>query len=489
MLRYRVRMLVSGRMGWNGRYWITAAGLHQPCPGGDYQDQAPEELSACGAGTSDSPAAGGAARVSDALAGLEATPTPGAAGPLPSDMVPAVVASSAGGKLADEGGAASDGYWRGYTVVRLDSSGDVRKTIVEQRPIFDWVSVTASAHALRPGQPLTVHAEGREAVGMDQPMRYDEIASPAITHRFTLIEADPARPWLPKVVEGNGEPHGYVSLDPTVATIDQQTGLVRSGRSSHGRVYGLAVISVGSKAASWPLVFEPKRSYVAPPQQRLTTPVVSTIRVLSSTAASFSVPSAPGATPPPPPITSNLSLPTPPTLPSFPASTPTAVPPPPPPAPPPPPPSGHQGLPLSLNVTPVGVSVPPTTGVTAQPTPPVNPSPPSGARKEAKQRQAATAKSEEGGDAGAAHGRSDLAEAPHSNPGASMTRVDSRDQGRHAYTRLEVTGGGGGGSGFIIGSTTVLAALSLSMAMIAVRPRRRRRDGGLGAPAWNRWSR
>src|SRR5205823_1334878 len=107
----------------------------------------------------------------------------------------------------------------------------------------------------------------------------------------------------------------------------------------------------------------------------------------------------------PPPLNSNLSLPAPPQLPLFPAGSAPPVAPPAPPAPPPPP-GTQQALPLSLSVTPVGIAVPPTPGVTAQPTPPVQPAPPSGARREAKQRQAATAKSEEGaGEAGSEQAR------------------------------------------------------------------------------------
>src|SRR5207249_3687544 len=95
-------------------------------------------------------------------------------------------------------------------------------------------------------------------------LRYDDIASPAITHRYDLLEADPQRPWLPKQVAGNASPHGYVALDPSIAQVDPQSGKVVTGRGNHPRVYAIAELSVAGKAASYPLVFEPRRSYVAP---------------------------------------------------------------------------------------------------------------------------------------------------------------------------------------------------------------------------------
>src|SRR5207248_9810388 len=97
-----------------------------------------------------------------------------------------------------------------------------------------------------------------------------------------------------------------------------------------------------------------------------------------------------------------------------------------PPAPPapPPPPGSQQAIPLNLSVTPVGIAVPPTPGVTAQPTPPVQPAPPSGARREAKQRQAATAKSEEGASDKAKDAAGDLAGGPPATDAAHMTRRD-----------------------------------------------------------------
>jgi hypothetical protein len=123
-----------------------------------------------------------------------------------------------------------------------------------------------------------------------------------------------------------------------------------------------------------------------------------------------------------------------------PPASPAAAPPPAPPAPPPPPPPPgfSQGLPLTLSapLTPISIQasvIPPTP-------PPINPAPPSGgaARKEAKQRQAATAKSEEGGaDQGASettHLGGDLANAPGAPDGAQMTRHEASP--RNAFTRV-----------------------------------------------------
>src|SRR5207244_6089640 len=36
LLQYKANVVISGRLGWNGRYWALAAGVHYPCPGGSY---------------------------------------------------------------------------------------------------------------------------------------------------------------------------------------------------------------------------------------------------------------------------------------------------------------------------------------------------------------------------------------------------------------------------------------------------------------------
>jgi hypothetical protein len=127
--------------------------------------------------------------------------------------------------------------------------------------------------------------------------------------------------------------------------------------------------------------------------------------------------------------------------------------------------------------------------------PPVNPAPPSGsaARKEAKQRQAATAKSEEGsvGEQTAQAG-GDLAD-QRMAPDASMTRhelpmarrdperpvasftANTTRPPRSAWTTDLYCGGG-----------LALAALVLALGFSIVRPTPRRRAPEIPAPAWQR---
>jgi hypothetical protein len=181
-----------------------------------------------------------------------------------------------------------------------------------------------------------------------------------------------------------------------------------------------------------------------------------------------------------------LNLPTPPGLPNLTSATPLSLPPPAPPAPPAPPGgSPASGLSLSVNIS--GVLVPPTPGFTAQPTPPVNPAPPGGARKEARQKQAATAKSEEGGGDPEKAGV-DLATKPE-GPSAAYTRRDpvraeagSFSVVSHEQASAWVTGlQWGGGIG--------LMAIVLALGFTTVRPtpRGRRRAPGpevRAAPAW-----
>src|SRR5207302_537195 len=83
----------------------------------------------------------------------------------------------------------------GHSIVRLTPDGDPKKTIVDQRPLFDWVVMTAQDHTLQPGQHMTLRGEGREPSGMDTAIHYDRIDSPAITHRYDLLEADPQKPY------------------------------------------------------------------------------------------------------------------------------------------------------------------------------------------------------------------------------------------------------------------------------------------------------
>jgi hypothetical protein len=131
--------------------------------------------------------------------------------------------------------------------------------------------------------------------------------------------------------------------------------------------------------------------------------------------------------------------------------------------------------------------VPPTPGFTAQPTPPVNPAPPGGARKEARQKQAATAKSEEGGSPDVQ--KVDTANGPVNPTGAAMTRRDRERATATGFTGVThaeqrsawVTGlQWGGGIG--------LAAIVLALGFTTLRPTPRRRPGPeiAPAPAWAR---
>ncbi|MDX6651685.1 MAG: hypothetical protein QOJ38_466, partial [Solirubrobacterales bacterium] len=158
----KVNAVIQGKLGWNGLYWASTQGVHTPQPGGDYPSSPP-------------------------------APVNGAS------PVPFIVASGAGGKFAADAQStpASAGYWHGYTLIRLSPDGDPAKTIVEQRPILDWLLIQAKSHMLRPHQSLKLQGLGREPVSTDTPIRYDEISGPAITHCYDLVLADPEKPWLP----------------------------------------------------------------------------------------------------------------------------------------------------------------------------------------------------------------------------------------------------------------------------------------------------
>jgi hypothetical protein len=126
----------------------------------------------------------------------------------------------------------------------------------------------------------------------------------------------------------------------------------------------------------------------------------------------------------------------------------------------------------------------------------VNPSPPAGARREAKQHQAATAKSEEGGETGVsqqdAHGKIDTVNEDVGAHGTSMTR--STVDRRHHFTAIQrheqvsawtlgLEWGGGIG----------LMALALALGFTTLRPTprrgRARNSQPRPAPAWVRRSR
>ncbi|MGH2956205.1 MAG: hypothetical protein ACRDL6_04335, partial [Solirubrobacterales bacterium] len=281
LLRHRASAVVSGRLGWNARYWATAPGVHVPCPGEDYRDDPPAPGSReCGG-----PAEGG----SESPVPPPQSPVQGQ---LPTGLLPFVVAASAGATLGprDElDGEAANGFWHGYTTVRIDPTGASTApggrrspdatvfppdgVIVEQRPILDWVRLEANRHVLRARQVLRLRGSGREAIGPTapnqphkQPARYDEISSPAITHRYDLLVADPDRPWLSKEGEREDDCDPYDCLPANVGTIDPQSGEVRAGNGAYPRTFAIAALSVGEQAATYPLTFEPRSSFqVTPP--------------------------------------------------------------------------------------------------------------------------------------------------------------------------------------------------------------------------------
>ena len=520
LLEHRASVVVTGRLGWNARYWATAPGVHEPCPGGAYQDTPPAAAGTrvCGRSETD--------QVTSQLpAGSEAlVPVLGAAGappaaPLPVDapeaadeatqgatgVLPFVVAGGGGGPLGtssleDDQQTASGGYWNGYTIVRVPRDGDSRGVVVEQRPIFDWIHVSAQASVLRPGQKMTLKGVGREPVGYGAKVltRFDTLNTPAITHRYDLVMADPQKPYLP-MEDANGD---YVPLPAQVATVDRTTGALRAGKGRGERTYAVAILSVGDEAATWPIAFEPRRSFVAQ-RAKLTLPAIP--RAARAPVAQQPLrlsdapppPAPPPATPPGSPLTSQtLQAPPPPQLPSLPtinaAGPPPAPqlnappPPPPPPAPPTVPPQ-QQPQPLALGAKVQAVAIVPSVNPPAPP--PVNPAPPGGAaaRKEAKQRQAATAKSEEGSTEGAGEAgenRGDQAPGPPGTGGAAMSRRD-RDRPEPSFTALPRPDQASAWTrGALYGGGLGLAALAFTAAWLIGGPRSRRRTPDVPAPAW-----
>ena len=510
LVRHRATGAIAGRLGWNGLYYTLAAGLHYPCVGDPHPDpnQKPPEASdsLCAEGASDAPtdeapSAPGASELAEALRDLGAPLPPAVESTIGTTeglqrAMPTLVSASAGGRFGPEGtedGTASAGFWHGYGIMRIRPDGGV---IVEQRPVFDYVGIEAGTHTLQPGQSLTLRGFGREPMGTDVGPRMARIDSPAITHRYDLVEADPEKPWLPKVVESrrnSRNPHGYVQIPPGrdgVATIDSQTGRITTGKAKHGRIYALAILSVGDKSASWPLVFEPRKSYVAPDPPRISVPSPPTLRPPALRVLSAAAAPPPPTSPPPttPPITANLTFPQLPTLPTIPTATAAPTTPPVPPPVPPPPPQ-QTGSALNLNLDIAGINVTPPAAPVPQPAPPINPAPPGGARKEAKQKQAAVAKSEEGSSEG--EGGVDPSDAQarvnEVNSPNSYTRTDDPAGGRHAFTAAShreqpsawATGlRWGGGLG--------LGALVLALGFTTLRPTPRRRTPDVPAPAYAR---
>ena len=520
LVKYDVTAVVSGRLGWNGLYYTLAPGLHYPCPGGDYPARPPSageppclQADAPG-GAPAPPTAPAAGPLVDELRGLGA-PVPAQADTLTGAAdaaqrpIPTVIASSAGGRFGPRGTdagttpseAANEGFWHGYSVVRIRRGGEV---IVEQRPILDWVGIEAQEHTLRAGQRVTLRGYGREPYGTDTSFRGYRINSPAITHRYDLVLADPQKPYLP-LEDANGD---YVPVPAAIATVNGQTGSVRAGKGARERTYAIGILSVGDKAATWPLVFEPRRSFV-PQRAKVQLPALP--RPARAPAAQPPLrigdalappPTTPPSTPTSPLTNQTIQTPQPPTLPTLPgvtaaapppAPTLNAPPPPPPPPPAPPVPPQQQPQPLALGAKVQAVAIVPSVNPPAPP--PVNPAPPGGAaaRKEAKQRQAAVAKSEEG-EGGAQGAEVDLGEGKGTPDGAQATRraIDrpapatrrERDRPAASFTALERRAQPSAWArGGIYGGGLLLATLALGLGFSGARPRPRRRTPHLPAPA------
>jgi hypothetical protein len=487
MVKDNVSAVISGRMGWNGLYWLLAPGLHYPCPGGAYSPGPPpnDPTQLCENGGA---ALNAADDVAKTLQGL------GAPVPTPSDKVhelagslsavPFAVAASAGGQFGPDGsgsGTASQGFWHGYSLVRLFTDGNI--PLVEQRPVFDWIGIRAKDHVLTPGGRMALQGFGREPVASDQPARYDDIDSPAITHRYDLVLADPEKPYLPKVDPTSDKEHHYVAVPPDVgASIDRQTGEIKySGSGNHPPVYALGILSVDDRTATWPVVLAPRRSFVLspPPLQRLVLPPLP--RVVASAPASL--PPPPAAQIPNPPQL-NLTFPSPPSLPNLSLNAPQARPPAPP--APPPPPASPAASALQITPAPVGLNVAPPATVIPPPAPPIQPAPPSGARREARQRQAAVAKSEEGGSPESATEESQNG-AGGSDTQAASTRLQQRRDDL-AFTALRHEGQPSAWPrDLLFGGGLGIAALAMALGWSMLRPRPRRREPDLPAPAWARW--
>jgi hypothetical protein len=485
LLRHEVTALVTGHLGWNGLYYTCAPGLHTPAPGGEHPAGPPRSAAECAAG---------APSQTDALDPPD--PQALAAGTGAAGLLPTVVAASAGGRFGPQGneeGSAADGFWHGYSVVRIPADGDPSKVIVEQRPILDWIGITARDHVIGPRQRMTLDGFGREPLGTDTSVRMLEIDSHAITHRYDLLLADPEEPWMPcletdsacttlhanleqrsQALEANetsGEQNlcaPYLCLPKRIGTVDETTGQVRSGDGRYPETFALAMLSVGQKAATWPLVFERSPSFVT--RSALRAPGAPQLNNVPT-------PGTPGQQPPPEvpqiPKIEVPAIPPPPAIPSLSATAPPELTPPTPPAPPPP---SQQPAPLDLSVAPPGVSISTPTALIQPPTPPVNPAPPGGARKEARQRQAAAQKG--GADSEDASQGSETQES-----GGDL--AIGRDQ---PMRRLEILPArqraSAWSNGALYGGGITLTALVLALGYTTLRPTPRRSAPPMPAPGW-----
>ncbi|MDX6662653.1 MAG: hypothetical protein QOG09_755, partial [Solirubrobacterales bacterium] len=199
--------------------------------------------------------------------------------------------------------------------------------------------------------------------------------------------------------------------------------------------------------------------------------------------------------PPPPPSPGNqlptINLPGAPAIPNLPLGAglvpPTA------PAPPPPP-GASTATPLNLFLNAPGINLSPQSTVVPPPAPPIQPAPPGGARKEARQKQAATQDSgaDSGGETGASAEDSQSRVNLGNDPSQSATRLDnafSRRDGSaplQSFTPAHRSQPSAWARDLQWGGGIALMALVLSFGWLTVRPTPRRREPELPAPAWAR---
>jgi hypothetical protein len=481
LLRDKANVVVSGHLGWQGLYWALSPGLHYPCPGGTYAEKPPESAgcSQVPVGSTSTPsdkplrdAAPAAAPALDAAGSADAS----LRGPLPF-----VVSSTAGNAFSTDVGspAAKDGFWHGYSIVRLGASGDSAETIVEQRPVFDWVGMGGDKHVLRPKQKTTLSGYGREAAGIDEPFRYDEISTPVITHSYDLVLADPDKPWLPKVDPKSQEPNHYVTLvgqhceEPVphpIGCVNSQSGAVQAGGGNQPRTYALAILSVGDyPPATFPLVFEPRPGLRAPLKGdaplffNVPPPAPTALPPNPNPGFAPPAPPAPPAALPPPPQTQVLAA-----------------------TPPLPPGQGASALTLFTSPTPIVVqpslALFPPAAPLISPAVPVQPSPPQRASKPAPSKSGSGAGDDQD-KSEIQHSGGDLATGGDQVGGTSAsTRRDpnaftalARPDQQSAWARDLQWGGG-----------LTLMAMVLAFGWVTVRPTPKRRQPEVPAPAWNR---
>jgi hypothetical protein len=518
--RERVDAVISGRLGWNGLFYTIAPGVHSPCPGGAYPAEPPKTgqppCAPAGSGAPGTPLAPSGAEIADTAKNAGA-PLPdtakdalGSADSLTS-AIPNVVAASAGGRFGPRGdstGPASEGYWHGYSVIRVPTGQDQGPVLVEQRPVLDWVGVSAAKHVLRPHQRVELSGYGREPVGMDVPIRYDEISTPAITHCYDLVWADQDKPWLALLAKDASDQQlaaagtgcharfldsgatsarsdsgaktnpcdPYVCLDPAIGRLsDDQQGKIEAGSGEHERTFALAMLSVGKLSATYPLVFEPRPSFTnqsippGPPPVPVSAPAPS--NPPSGQAPPINVAGPPA--PPVLPLGAGLSATTPPAVPLPPNNTTPE---------------------LNLFTSPTSISVAPSLSLFPPAPPVINVAPPTPARPRQEAKKAAVQSSgSEADNPGSSEAQNlggDLAGSSDTTPGSAMTRHENSATRRdriapaQSFTPLahhnqpsawarDLQWGGG----------LTLMALVFAFGWITVRPTPRRRQPEVPAPA------